>query len=364
LATSLDELRETVALAHRLHASGEYDAAERACAEVLRHKPEQFDCLYLAGLLAYRRGDRHTGQDLVARACRIQSEVERFDHMIGLLRQQGRDDWLTIHRVRLQKFLANRATDAFVISYPKCGRTWLRMMLGHYLLNGQRGDPLDVRAITAGRPDVPTFDFSHDDYPHWKPARDLHRDKSIYADKSVVLLVRDPRDVVVSYYFQYMLRGDRNEANDSFFAGSLGDFVRHEIGGLRSIVGFYNIWAANRDVPRRFTLLRYEDLHRDTERSLRSIIEFLGLPDLGPAAIAAAVEFGRFDNMRKLEEAGSLPGERLKSTTDNPEGFKTRKGVVGGYINYLPPAELEYIDRILEAELDDFYASYKKRWHA
>ncbi len=282
--------------------------------------------------------------------------------MVGLLRQLGRDDWLSVHRARLQKFFATRAVDAFVISFPKCGRTWLRLMLGHYLLDGGPGDPLDVKGITIKRPDLPTIHFSHDDYPHWKPVQDLHPDKSIYEDKTIALLVRDPRDVVVSYYFQYVLRGDRERANDASFAGTLSDFIRHDIGGIRSVIGFYNIWAMNRGLPRRFAMIRYEDLHSDPERELRSFVEFLGLPDLGPARITSAVQVGAFENMRALERAGTLPGERLAPAgSDDSEGFKTRRGVVGGYADYMTPDDVRYVDRLIEAELDDFYASYKWR---
>lgn len=328
----------------------------------MRQRPDQFDCLYLSGLITYRRGDETGGRDLVARACRLHPEVTRFDHMIGLLRQQGRDDWLSVHRARLQKFFATRAVDSFVISYPKCGRTWLRLMLGRYLLDGKAGDPLDVKGITIGRADLPTVHFSHDDYPHWKPVHDLHADKSIYEGKTVALLVRDPRDVVVSYYFQYTRRGDRVHANDASFAGTLSDFIRHDIGGIRSVVGFYNIWARNRTAPRRFAMLRYEDFHQDAERELTSLVGFLGLPDLGEDRIAAAVRFASFENMRALERAGALPGERLApAASDDPEAFKTRRGVAGGHVDYLTPDDLRYVDGLIESELDDSYASYKRK---
>ncbi len=63
--------------------------------------------------------------------------------------------------------------------------------------------------------------------------------------------MRDPRDVVVSNYFQFVKRGDGERIGDAF-AGSLSEFLHHDRGSLKSIVTFYNVWARNRAVPKAF----------------------------------------------------------------------------------------------------------------
>ena len=69
-------------------------------------------------------------------------------------------------------------------------------------------------------------------------------------------MVRDPRDVLVSSYFQKKKR--RNKYN-----GELFDYVHEEVGSLESLLRFYNIWARNRHIPKDFLLVRYEDMHED-----------------------------------------------------------------------------------------------------
>jgi len=78
----------------------------------------------------------------------------------------------------------------------------------------QRRRPLEVYRISENAPELSTLFFSHDDNPHWKPFATINADKTIYKGKKVVFLIRDPRDVLVSCFFQYTLRGDHKIAND------------------------------------------------------------------------------------------------------------------------------------------------------
>lgn len=252
-------------------------------------------------------------------------------------------------------------TQGFLLSYPKCGRKWLRAMLGRYLQHGRDGDPLEVFDITRRNPDLPTILVNHDDRPHAKPYADIHEDKSMYRDKSVVLLVRDPRDVLVSFYFHCTKSRSDEHGVYRVFHGTISNFIRHEIGGLVSIVRYYNIWARNRDVPRQFHVVRYENLHADTHGEFARLIDFFGLADLGREAVDDAVSFGAFDNLHRLEETDELNSARLRGGAGrDPESFKVRRGVVGGYRDYLGGEDIAFIDDYLSKELDDFYADYKK----
>ena len=287
--------------------------------------------------------------------------LKRWDEMIPFLerlRELQPDETEWDSNLAASKMFS--ATDVFALSYPKCGRTWARLVLGTYALNGAGGDPLEVYHITKNDPGLSTLNFTHDDYPHWKPFTAIHTDKSMYKGKKVVFFVRDPRDVLVSYFFQYTLRGDRKFANDPDFDGSLSDFIHYPIGGLQSIVRFYNVWADKRGVPDEFLLMRYEDMHADPLAAYKNLIGFIGWPDHGDGALAAAVAFGDFDNMKMLERNNTLNSVRLKPPEDdNPEGFKVRRGKVGGYVDYFSEDDTAFVNDYLERELDDFYGAYK-----
>ena len=64
-------------------------------------------------------------------------------------------------------------------------------MLGHYMLNGEAGDPLELMRLAATRPGLPRLSISHDDYPHWKPVDEIVADKAAYRGKRVVFYQTD-----------------------------------------------------------------------------------------------------------------------------------------------------------------------------
>ena len=249
-----------------------------------------------------------------------------------------------------------RRADVHLISYPKCGRTWLVVLLSkalelHYGIRLRK--PLRLRGYARPWRDIPYILQHHDGGPEFLLPEELEQDKSDYAGRKVVFMVRDPRDVLVSSYFQKT----RRNAN---YQGRMEDYVRERRGGIETLVDFYNIWARNRDVPGDFLLLRYEDLHTDTADQLRRVLEFIGMQDVSTETLRAAVDFGRFDNMRQLESRNAMGSSSLAARdADDTESYKTRKGEVGGYREYLDGESLEYVEAIINERLDPWYAGYR-----
>jgi hypothetical protein len=244
---------------------------------------------------------------------------------------------------------AERAADVLLVSYPKCGRTWLTMMLSRALASHAgltEFNPLANDLLGGRVGDLPHVRISHDDDPHWKTARALERSKKRYRSKKVVLLVRDPRDVVVSMYFE---RTRRERA----YTGTLHEFLQERRGSLDTILAYYGIWARERANVGAFLLVRYEDLKRDAARELRRILDFAGAGAVSDAHVAEAVTFGSFENMRAMEEGDVLRSGRLRARDkSDAESFKTRKGKVGGYVDYLSKAEIEWMEQRIRSGLD------------
>lgn len=246
---------------------------------------------------------------------------------------------------------ADREADAFLVSYPKCGRTWLRLLLSRALelhTGASSVDYLGGHFLGGDVAGAPRVRVSHDGDPHWKTPRGLDRRKRRYRGKRVVLLVRDPRDVVVSMYFE---RSRRERA----YSGSLSEFLCERRGSLDTILGYYNAWARCREVPSELLVVRYEDLRRDTESEVQRVLRFLGLA-VSDANVSEAVGFASFERMREMENAGSLESGRLRPRDPNdPESFKTRRGKVGGFVDYLSPEEIADVERRIRSELDPCY---------
>jgi Sulfotransferase domain len=265
----------------------------------------------------------------------------------------------------LKRWYAHRKTDVYLISYPKCGRTWLRLMIGtaiakHYSLPEDE-NTLFLHWKSKPHPQVPMITVIHDDRPMLKAAHELEASKERYRNKKVIFLSRDPRDVIVSSYFEMVKRGNLfgdnpYESRRAVFEGDLKEFIYRDVGGFDTILRYYNIWAENRTIPRDFLLVRYEDLKRDPQGELRRVLDFLGLQTISAATIQEAIDFSSFENMRKMEAEGRFQSGMLKPAEKNDQdSYKTRKGKVGGYADYLDGIEVKRINHKMQTDLSDFY---------
>jgi len=262
-------------------------------------------------------------------------------------------------RLRPLKERRKRApAEVVIVSFPKSGRTWLRLMIGRAVCD-RYGLPeaqmLDTLELTRAA-GLPPTTFCHDGGSNLEARHldRLERDKSGYRHQQVLLLARDPRDVVTSCYFQASHRRD-------LFRGSLSEFVRDPRYGIRKILTWYRIWEENRARPRDFAVLRYEDLRAEPEKGLRQALEFIGVADLDEKTVRDAVEYARFDNMRKLERQEAFASGILRPKRGGAEeSLKTRRGVVGGYVDHLAPEDLAYCDAAM-AELGSGFAALTRR---
>ena len=259
-----------------------------------------------------------------------------------------------------------RRADAYLISFPKCGRTWLRVMLGRALYQHAGIDDLKPDGTRLLYPEgmeqlreIPRVSFTHDGKPTRRPVEKIERDKSRYAGKSVVLLIRDLRDVAVSYYFHETRRTKRfyPDWEVAEFQGEISDFLHSSVGGVDHFIRFYNIWADNRDVPDDLLLLKYEEIHGQPCASLQQLLAFLGFPEVPESTVEDAVEFASFDKMRNMEKEGTFAHPHYMQPGDrgDEDSYKVRRGKVGGYVDYLSPQDIDWLTERMRSELSPFY---------
>ena len=214
---------------------------------------------------------------------------------------------------------------------------------------------------TKFQPDIPKIKLIHDDRPMLKSPDELEESKVRYKDKDVIFLVRDPRDVIVSSYFEMKKRGSMfgenpYETRKAEFEGDLSGFIKRRNGGFDTILKYYNIWADNRYIPKNFLLVRYEDIKSNPHQELRKIMGFLGLNAIQDAAISEAVSFASFENMQRMEAEGEFSTGILRpgNQTDK-DSFKTRKGKVRGYVDYLNQDQIEFLNQKMGDQLSDYF---------
>ncbi len=235
---------------------------------------------------------------------------------------------------------------AYIVSYPKSGRTWLRLLIGKCLCekyNLSEKRMIRMRYITSAA-GLYRSQFIHDGSAthERKTFRELSADKSKYKNARVILLGRNIKDILVSSYFQATKR-------EAIFDGTISDFIKSEQFGAIKILTFYKQWYEQRHIPLDFLFIRYEDLHNDPEDALTKVFGFLGDPNIEPRFIHSAIDYCKFENLRKFESEKKFSSGILSPKDPNdPESYKTRKGLMGNYHQYLSENDIAYIDEQIE----------------
>ncbi len=262
-----------------------------------------------------------------------------------------------------EEFRKLKQADCVVVSFGKSGRTWLRVMLSRFyqVRHGLSEKHLmGFDNLHRKVPEIPVIFFTHDNY--LKDYTKHFDSKEDYLSKKVVLLVRDPRDVAVSQFFQwkYRMRAKKKNLNQYPEHGKdvpIYDFVMDPQAGLPKIIDFMNLWA--KEMPRieNILVVRYEDLRARTAEVLRQIVEFVGTPGT-EEQIQQAVEFSSVENMKKLEEKRTfwLSGSRMvPKDRKNPNSYKVRRAKVGGYSDYFDEQQIAAIEQVVNETLSPVY---------
>lgn len=249
-----------------------------------------------------------------------------------------------------------READAIVLSVGKSGRTWLRVMLGKYLaLHAGVEFDLDTRPVG-----MPRVVYDHELWA-WRRMNWRRRwmgyhvcPDALLRRKKVVLLYRDPRDVVVSLSFQ------RNNRSGGSTSVSLKELVRPPHDLVQAIVDVMNTWYRRLAAHEDTFWLSYEALKRDPVAELTHLVTHLGLTP-NPKVIEAAVAFAAFDNMKKMEAGGEFQSRILRpGDPGDPDSFKVREGKVGGYRKHFDADDMVVVDRALGG-LACFYGYFPSR---
>ena len=231
-------------------------------------------------------------------------------------------------------------SDYVIVSFQKCGKTWLRMMLSRVLSEkfNIKKIMLDLQYMTLFKKGAPNILISHGG--SIKDNNNINFQK-IFKNKKIIFLVRDPRDIVVSLY-----HGSRTR-DKTYDGGNISTFIGDGNSGFSKIINFMNAWAndlqnRNRD---NYIIIKYENLKKDAARELRRIFNFMEL-DIEDHYLHEAVNYGSFDNMRKLEVQQEIKDYRmLPGNLNDPNSFRTRKGKIGSHKEELSIEDIGYINQ-------------------
>ena len=203
--------------------------------------------------------------------------------------------------------------DVYLVSYPRSGNTWLRFLVGNLICPDE---PVTFLNIEQRVPSI--YVNSDSSLRMLSRPRILKSHEAFFSKyRNVVYLVRDPRDVAVSYY-HYLVKYKAlsegypivrfiDQLIDEQFDDGFGTWSDHVLS-----------WLAMQQSRDRFLLLRYEDILRDPARELTKLAGFLNV-DATPERVQKAVELASADSMRRLERSQSRRWvSTRKSRQDKP----------------------------------------------
>jgi len=232
--------------------------------------------------------------------------------------------------------------DIFLVSYPRSGNTWTRFLLGNLI------DQNDAVTFSNLESRIPEIYFNHDRFLRRLPRPRMLKSHECFQPHypRVIYIVRDPRDVAVSFYHHNVKA--RNIPDDYPLASFVPRFIAGEFdqkfGSWRDNV---LSWTALRAENPGFVMLRYEEMKRDTAAALLRIADFLERCsfrkfDSSPQALQRAIELSSPERMRALEQQEAGDWVLTRGTRRDKPFVRTASS--GGWKSQLAPQSVAAIE--------------------
>jgi hypothetical protein len=258
----------------------------------------------------------------------------------------------------------------WLASYPKCGNTWMRLLLAnigqerpfgmndihkagrgeliassrHWIDNialapsamltpaeADRLRPIAYRFQLAEARHGLSFVKCHDAYVRLPDGTPLMGGRE--AARGAILIVRDPRDVAVSFANHQSATLDetiemmnRSDAAIATPGAGMNNQLRQLLGTWS---GFAASWLDQAELP--VHLVRYEDMHQDPLGTLAGVLAFAGL-EVAPTDMERAINFARFERLQNEEvRYGFQEAPKMRRSSVINSGRFFRRGQAGGW---------------------------------
>ncbi|EFX76431.1 hypothetical protein DAPPUDRAFT_55135 [Daphnia pulex] len=241
-----------------------------------------------------------------------------------------------------------RSEDVWLLTFPKCGTTWTCELL--WLLQN------NCDYETAGKTGL-TLRTPFLEMPYLSTKMQAMREMFMNVDKveqlpsprvirphmpmyllpptlldtaKVVYVARNPKDVIVSYFFHHKLIKLHG------FTGTMDEFAEFfmddEVFNAPYFAHILEAWS-KRDHPNMHFMF-YEDMKRNLRGEIEKVAAFLG-KTLGEEELVKLTEHLKFDNFKTNESVNNESGK--KTGAFNQEGNFIRKGKTGDWKNHFSP---------------------------
>jgi hypothetical protein len=232
--------------------------------------------------------------------------------------------------------------DVFLTSYPRSGNTWTRFLIGNLIY---QDEPTTFANVEQRIPEI-YFNSDH-------RMRSLPRPRILKSHECfqphyphVIYIVRDPRDVAVSFYHHNVKAG--NITDDYPLEEFIPRFIAAEFDRKWGSWGEHvQSWLTLRQNHPGFILLRYEEMKNHPAQELARLAAFLEgcrfrQIDSSPEKFQRAIELSSPERMRQLEKEQSATWVLTKRT--RPDKPFVRTATAGGWKAALAPSSVAAIE--------------------
>jgi len=238
---------------------------------------------------------------------------------------------------RAERNFAVFPDDTFVVSYPRSGNTWTRFLIANLVYPEKNVGFSNIEKL------IPDTSSQSNRALKATPRPRIIKTHEYFDHRyrKVIYIVRDPRDVALSYYdFQRKYR----QIEDGYpLEQYVDDFVQGRLISIGWGTWGENVasWMYTRGKRKEFLLLRYEDMMKDTMHELTRIADFLGIaPET--QRLQQAIERSSADRMRELEK---LEADQWVATKNRRKDIPfVRVAKAGGWRTSLPETCVRQIE--------------------
>jgi hypothetical protein len=236
--------------------------------------------------------------------------------------------------------------DLFVVSYYRSGTTWSRFLVANLL------DPNNPVTFENVWQRVPPIYLFPDRVLRAMPRVLMSHESFDPRYPRVLYIVRDPRDVAVSFYY-YALKM-RIIADGFAMDDFVTRFIKGEIVPYANRVGCWEdhvlSWIRLRRGKPGFCMARYEDLQADTVREITKWLTLLRV-NPSPTEIEQAVNLSSANTMRLLEEQQSKQWHHTKKSRQDIRFVRAAK--TGGWQQKLSQKSIAAIEEAWGATMEE-----------
>ncbi|RXG52731.1 Sulfotransferase 1C4 [Armadillidium vulgare] len=290
-----------------------------------------------------------------------------------------------------------KSTDIVIMAFPKCGITWTKEIVWTMVYNPNLDNPkrflpgimrcpfMECDFLMKGLPKsiIGEGSLMHDAFVQANPDRnpddgifiqlaELAEDPriikthlpfsllspSLAENSKIIYVVRDPKDVAVSYCHH-----TRRLKCHNFF-GTTSDFVDHFVNDTLNYSPFWKhvkeAWKLRNKPNVHFIF--YEDLQADPRSEILRLQKFLDL-NLTDSQINNIIHYTSFDVMKEREKKEFVRSEELAEFSNlevvQKDGGFFRKGISGDYKNKLSTEDIEKINNWTEENTQEMEIDFK-----